>query len=86
VIVISFAMERIQCSSLKKGDAKKPAYLTLVESVKRMGILNPLFCRRLDNHNGEVIDGIWRYHAAKAAGLTHVPVIIYRMTDEEVRK
>src|SRR5438876_8278358 len=66
-----------------------PAKLAeLAESVKAMGVLNPLLVRPLDNSrhaatNGgyEILAGARRFRAAKAAGLAEVPVIVRPMDD-----
>ena len=55
----------------------------LTESVKVHGILEPLLVRDLGNEVYELIAGERRYRAAKAAGLTEVPVIVRRFTDSE---
>jgi ParB/RepB/Spo0J family partition protein len=54
----------------------------LVESVRSVGILEPLLGRTV-NQRVEVIAGVRRLAAAKKAGLKHVPVLMRTMTDEE---
>jgi len=56
----------------------------LVLSVKEHGILEPLLVRslkKLDTY--ELVAGERRYRAAKAAGLTDIPVVIRELTDEQ---
>lgn len=54
----------------------------LTKSVQQVGILTPLLVRT--NSKGyEIAAGHRRFRAAKAAGLTEVPVIVRGMTDEE---
>jgi ParB family chromosome partitioning protein len=58
----------------------------LVESIQRHGILQPLLVRPLDEDlagQHEVVAGERRYRAAREAGLTDVPVMIRKLTDEE---
>ncbi len=55
----------------------------LTESVKSVGIINPITVRRIHN-KFEIISGERRYKAAKKAGLKSVPVIIRDVTDEQI--
>lgn len=47
----------------------------LAESIKKFGVLQPLLVQKKDDHY-EIIAGERRWRAAKAAGLTEVPVVI----------
>lgn len=51
----------------------------LTESIKEQGVLSPLIVRPLENSTEEyeVISGHRRLHAARKAGLTEVPALIY---------
>ncbi len=55
----------------------------LTESIKTHGILENLVVRPLGNEKYELVAGERRYRAAKAAGLTDVPVTIRKLTNEE---
>jgi ParB family chromosome partitioning protein len=55
----------------------------LRESVAQQGILQPLLVRRI-NGVYELIAGERRLRAAKEADLTHVPVFVKSLTDEQV--
>jgi len=55
----------------------------LVESIKQVGVLEPLIVRPAPPDKFEVVVGNRRYHAAKVAGLQKVPCIIKEMGDEE---
>ncbi|WP_082020694.1 ParB/RepB/Spo0J family partition protein [Candidatus Soleaferrea massiliensis] len=50
--------------------------ISLSESIKSNGILQPLTVRRLDNGRFELIAGERRLKASKLAGLTQVPCIV----------
>ena len=53
---------------------------TLIESVQTQGILSPLIVRPIENtEEYEVISGHRRLHAAKKAGITEVPALIYAL-------
>lgn len=57
----------------------------LTDSIKQNGILQPLLVRKKGTKY-EIVAGERRYQAAKAAGLTEVPVVIKEIADEEVFK
>lgn len=60
----------------------KAAMDELTQSIRQIGILTPILVRT--NATGyEIAAGHRRYRAAKAAGLSEVPVIIREMTDQE---
>ena len=54
----------------------------LVESIKENGILSPVVVRAMDD-GYELISGHRRTHAARKAGLTHVPAVVRNLNDEE---
>ena len=54
----------------------------LKNSVARYGLLVPM----LIAHRGQIVDGVARYLAAKAAGLEHIPTVdISHLTEVEIR-
>jgi len=55
----------------------------LRDSISQQGILQPLLVRNLDD-SYELIAGERRLRAAKEANLTHVPVFVKDLTDEQV--
>lgn len=55
----------------------------LAESIKQIGVLEPLILRPIDE-GYEVVVGERRYRAAQQAGLERVPAIIRNYTDEQV--
>lgn len=56
----------------------------LTASIKEIGILQPPVVRRISEGRYELIMGERRYRAAKAAGLTSIPVIIRQTPDNEL--
>ena len=53
---------------------------TLIESVQTQGILSPLIVRPIENTDEyEVVSGHRRLHAARKAGITEVPALIYAL-------
>ncbi len=59
------------------------AMLRTTESIAQFGVLTPLIARPLEEGGYEIISGHRRVHAAEAAGLKDVPVIVRDMTDDE---
>jgi ParB family transcriptional regulator, chromosome partitioning protein len=58
---------------------------SLVTSIKREGILQPVLLRLLGNKR-ELVAGERRYKAAEIAGLTEIPAIIRQMSDEQAKE
>lgn len=56
----------------------------LTASIKEIGILQPPVVRRISEGRYELIMGERRFRAAKAAGLTSIPVIIRQTPDNEL--
>ena len=53
---------------------------TLIESIQTQGILSPLIVRPIENtEEYEVVSGHRRLHAARKAGITEVPALIYTL-------
>ncbi len=55
----------------------------LAESIKKIGVLEPLIVRKNGKHY-EIIAGERRWRAAKLAGLKEVPVVIKEYTEQEM--
>ena len=58
------------------------AMLRTTESIAQYGVLTPLIARPLEDGTFEIISGHRRAHAAQAAGLTEVPVLVRQMDDD----
>lgn len=55
----------------------------LIDSVRDLGVLSPILARAtIDGSRLEILDGVRRWRAARAAGHTVVPVIVHDMDDE----
>ena len=57
--------------------------MELAESIKQFGVLQPLLVQQKDDYY-EIIAGERRWRAAKLANLKEVPVIIKKLTEQEV--
>ena len=60
------------------------ALTELIASIKEIGILQPPVVRKVSEGRYELIMGERRFRAAKAAGLTTIPVIIRQTPDNEL--
>jgi ParB family chromosome partitioning protein len=56
----------------------------LIASIKSIGILQPPVVRKVSESKYELVMGERRFRAAKAAGLTSIPVIIRQTPDNEL--
>lgn len=65
----------------KKFD--EDALLELSESIKQFGVLQPLLVTNRDGYY-EIIAGERRWRAAKLAGVKEVPVIVKKLTEQEI--
>jgi ParB family chromosome partitioning protein len=65
----------------KKFD--EDALLELAESIKQFGVLQPLLVQERDDYY-EIIAGERRWRAAKLAGVKQLPVIIKKLTEQEI--
>ena len=65
----------------KKFD--EDALLELSESIKQFGVLQPLLVQERDDYY-EIIAGERRWRAAKLAGIKEIPVIIKKLTEQEI--
>ena len=57
--------------------------IELSESIKQFGVLQPLLCQERDDYY-EIIAGERRWRAAKIAGIKEVPVIIKKLSEQEI--
>ncbi len=56
--------------------------VTLADSIKAQGIMQPILVRQLANERYEIIAGERRWRASKLAGLQEVPVLVRDIPDE----
>lgn len=85
---------RTHIQALRRQRFDKAALAELAESIKKVGILQPLVGRPAyrspcinhmpDDPTHEIVAGERRYLAAKLAGLATVPVNVAELTDEQV--
>lgn len=69
--------------ALRQVNKKSEAYIGLVDSIKEVGLLNPILVRPDDSQPGvyTLIDGLHRFSACCDAGLETIPVQIKAMED-----
>jgi ParB/RepB/Spo0J family partition protein len=86
----NIAVSKIQVNPVALRDVKRDSleYQELVDSVKRVGILNSISVRKLPDVDGEerfgLVDGLQRFNAAKDAGLEEVPCNVTSLAEAEV--
>ena len=72
-----------KCLKLEEHLFDEDALIELSESIKQFGILQPLLCQERDDYY-EIVAGERRWRAAKMAGLKEVPVIIKKLTNQQI--
>lgn len=60
------------------------AIVSIAESIRRHGLLQPISVRRAAGGRYQIIAGERRWRAAKSIGMIHVPVIVRQATDEQM--
>lgn len=79
------ALELIQPNpDQPRSNFSQEALAELADSIRELGIIQPLSLRRLDNDRYQIIAGERRWRAASMAGLKSVPAYIRTASDAEV--
>jgi ParB family chromosome partitioning protein len=85
VVVPDIELKKIQPNRLNpRLEFTKAGLDELADSIKQVGLLEPILVRPAGNDSYEVVVGERRYRAAQQAGLHTVPVVIRDYTDDEV--
>ena len=77
----AMTVQFIAVHAIDVSDSPVDAQPSLVESIKRHGVLEPLVVQR-NNGTYKTIAGQKRLAAARAAGLRDVPCLVHQVTDE----
>jgi ParB family transcriptional regulator, chromosome partitioning protein len=67
-----------------RRDFEPAKLMELTRSIEQDGIIQPIIVRKAGPTDFQIIAGERRWRAAKAAGLTHVPVIVRTADDQQV--
>jgi ParB family transcriptional regulator, chromosome partitioning protein len=67
-----------------RRDFDQTALMELTRSIERDGVIQPIIVRKAAGDEYQIIAGERRWRAAKAAGLTEVPVIVRTADDQQV--
>ena len=59
------------------------ALAELASSIASQGMIQPIVIRPISNNRYEILAGERRFRAAKQAGLTELPVIVYQISDDQ---
>ena len=79
------ALKKIQPNRLNpRLEFTKAGLDELADSIRQVGLLEPIIVRPVGNDSYEVVVGERRYRAAQQAGLSVVPAIVRQYTDDEV--
>ena len=81
-IVQELAIEHLQTGQYQPRQHMEPEALQeLADSISQQGIIQPIIVRAISNERYEIIAGERRWRAAQLAGLSKVPVIIKKISD-----
>ena len=80
----SVNVQYIAVHSIDVSDSSPDAVPSLVESIKRNGVLEPLVVQR-NNGTYKTIAGRKRLAAARTAGLRDVPCLVHHVSDERAQ-
>lgn len=67
-----------------RKDFEPEALAELAESIKALGVVQPITVKRIDHNKYELISGERRYRASKMAGLDEMPAYIRVVNDQEI--
>ena len=82
--VQQIAVDRIIANTYQpRSEFDQAALEELTASVLAHGVLQPVMVRPHSGGRFELVAGERRYRAARLAGLTQIPAVVRRMTDEE---
>ncbi len=82
--VQQIAVDKIIANTYQpRSEFDQAALEELTASVLAHGVLQPVMVRPHDGGRFELIAGERRFRAARLAGLTQIPAVVRRMTDEE---
>lgn len=56
----------------------------LAESIKQIGVIQPITLRKINDHKYQIIAGERRFRASQKAGLKKIPAYVRDVTDEQV--
>lgn len=67
-----------------RKDFEPEALAELAESIKALGVVQPITVKRIDHDKYEIISGERRYRASKSAGIDEIPAYIRVVNDQEL--
>jgi ParB family chromosome partitioning protein len=67
-----------------RGDFEETALEELAQSLRQIGMLQPILVRPRDDGRYEIIAGERRYRAARRAGMDRVPAVVRHTADEQL--
>lgn len=77
------ALEKLAPSAFQPRKEIDPARLQeLADSISAQGVVQPVVAREVEGERFEIIAGERRWRAAQLAGLTEIPVIVRKVSDQ----
>lgn len=82
--VIDLEMDKIEVNPYQpRTQFKEEAILELAESIKTLGIIQPVTVRKLGRNQYQLVSGERRYRASKSIGLKTIPAFVRIANDQE---
>lgn len=83
--VAMVSVEQIETNPFQpRNEFEQEALEELAESIKVLGIIQPITLRKLDNNKFQLISGERRFRASQIAGLKEIPAYIRTADDQEM--
>lgn len=83
--VAMVSVEQIETNPFQpRNEFEQEALEELAESIKVLGIIQPITLRKLDNNKFQLISGERRFRASQIAGLKEIPAYIRIADDQEM--
>lgn len=78
-------IEQIEANPYQpRTNFENTALQELTDSISKLGIIQPITLRKVENDRFQIISGERRYRASKLAGLTMIPAYMREAGDEEI--
>ena len=75
-------------NALRPANRKDPQFIELVDSIRNVGVLNPIVVREASTQDGKIIygliEGLQRYSASLDAGMKDIPAHVITADDAKV--
>lgn len=86
VNVVNVELSKIQAGSNPRTKFEEKSLNELAESIKVLGVIQPITLRPLEEDKYVIVCGERRFRASLIAGMTDIPAVIRKLTEEEAEE